>query len=124
VGLRGQVQTAVITAFNAIGDIARPATYQSLTGVITRDLVAGTSTAEVVPYTLKRTVFTKFKDKEINDSIVVETDEKFLFPALDLPVQPKTDDTILDEHGRTWEIISRLSDPASAVVILQVRTSR
>jgi hypothetical protein len=97
------------SAFVAIGDLARPATYQSLTGNITRDLVAGTSVAEVVTYNLKRTVFTKFKEKEIDTSVVVETDEKIMFPALDLPVEPKSADTLLDEHGRTWEIIKRLS---------------
>lgn len=123
-GLRGQVQTAALTAFRAIGDLARPATYQSLTGNITRDLVAGTSVAESVTYNLKRTVFSKFKETEIDTSVVVETDEKMLFAALDLPIAPKSADTVLDENGRTWEVIKRLSDPASAVVILQMRTSR
>jgi hypothetical protein len=43
--------------------------------------VAGTSVAEVVTHNLKRTVFTKFKEKENDTSVVVETDEKIMFPA-------------------------------------------
>ena len=123
-GLRATIQRAALTAFIAIGDIARPATYQSLTGVIIRDVDAGTSYPETKDYPLKRTVFTKFRESEVDDSVAVGTDEKFLFPSLDLPVEAKGADIILDEHGRTWEIMRRMSDPADAVVILQVRTSR
>lgn len=123
-GLRSTLQQAVVSAFRAIGDVARPATYQSLTGALVRDLDAGTSVPAVVAYPLTRTVFTKFVEKEIDASVVVETDQKFLFPAVDLPVQPKSSDLVLDEFGRTWEIVRRLSDPAAALVTLHARSSR
>ncbi len=122
--LRAGVQRAVIAAFKAVSDIARPATYKSLTGAMVRDLDAGTSVPVSVNYLLKRTVFARFRESEVDENVSVLTDQKFLFPALDLPVQPKTADLVVDEDGRTWEITRRLSDPASALVILQARTSR
>jgi hypothetical protein len=124
VSLRTTVRKAAVTAFKAIGDIARPVTYKALTGVLVRDLEAGTSVPQVVNHTITMTVFTKFSEKEVDENVSVLTDEKLLFPSLLLPVQAKSADLILDEHGRTWEIIRRLSDPADAVVMLHVRTSR
>lgn len=123
-GLRNTVQRAAVAAFKAVGDIARPATYRSLTGVIIRDVDAGTSTPQTVDYLLKRTVFSRLRENERDNSADVSVDEKFMFPALDLPIQAKSSDIILDEHGFTWEITRLLSDPASAVVIVQVRTTR
>lgn len=123
-GLRNTTQQAALTAFIAIGDIARPTTYQHLTGTVVRNIEEGTSTAEMVTYPLKYTVAAKFKAKEVDGEAVLSTDQKFLFPSLILPIEAKASDTILDERGQTWEIIKLMTDPAEAVVILQVRTSR
>lgn len=122
--LRAQVKAGVNLAFNKLGDLVKKGTYQSLTGNVTRDLVAGTSTAEMVSYPLKRIVFTKFEEKENDKDVNLLTDEKMLFPSGDLPVQPKSADTVLDSLNRTWEIVRLLSDPADSLTILHVRTSR
>ena len=122
--LRNTVQQGVTSAFKALGDLVRPATYKSLTGNVTRDLVAGTSTPETNDYTLKRTVFTKFSATENEKDASTLNPDKFLFPARDLPVEPKAADIIVDENNRVWEIVKRLSEPSSAIVVLQVRTSR
>lgn len=123
-GLRQQLQKAAVTAFKAAGNVARPATYKSLTGEVTRDLDAGTSVPVTVDYPLKRTIFSKFKETENDKDISILTDEKFMFASLELPIEPKSADIVIDENNRQWEIIKRLSDPASAVVILLARTSR
>lgn len=123
-GLTNTMQQAALTVFQRLGDLARPVTYKSLTGNVTRDIVAGTVTPESVDYVIPRTVFTKFRESENDKDISVLTDEKLIFPSRDLPVEAKSSDLIVDAKGRTWEIVRLLSDDASAVTILQVRTSR
>lgn len=122
-GLLDTVRAAAVTAFQAAGDIAHPATYKQVNGV-TRDLVAGTVVPNTTDYALPRTIFSRFKEAETDQNVNVTTDEKFMFPALDLPITPSTGDIIVDADGRIWELIRRLSDPAAAVVIFQTRTSR
>lgn len=123
-GLRGTVQGAVLQAFKTLGDLVQTVTYKSLTGTVTRDIVAGTVVPNSNDYTLPRAVFARFNEKEIDANVSVLTDSKLLIPALDLPVAPKAADIVVDEEGRTWEIVRRLSDPAAAVIVCQVRTSR
>jgi hypothetical protein len=48
---------------------------------------------------------------------------KMIFPRADLPAAPKQSDTVVDAEGLIWAIVRRLSDPASVITILQVRTS-
>jgi hypothetical protein len=123
-GLRNTVQLAALQAFITLGDLVQTVTYMSLTGAVTRDIEAGTVVPVSVNYTLPRAVFARFKESEIDANVSVLTDSKLLIPALDLPVAPKSADIVLDETGRTWEIVRRLSDPAAAVIVCQVRTSR
>lgn len=123
-GLTHTIQAGVKTAFRALGDLNKPLTYKSMTGAVVRDIEAGTVTPVTTDHTLKFSVFTKFKDTEVDAQVSVLTDEKLLFPRQDLPVEPKASDIIVDNTGRTWEVTRRLSDAAAAVCVVQVRTSR
>jgi len=122
--LRNLVRQQVANGFKAFGDIPRPADYYQMTGEVTRDLVAGTSVPVTNHYPLKGVIFAKFEEKENDKDVSRLTDEKAIFPALYLPITPSTSDTIVDENGVVWEVVDRLSDPASAVVVLHMRTSR
>jgi hypothetical protein len=122
-GLKATLQRAVKAAFKAADDVPRKCTYKSVSGEVVRDLVAGTSTRVTQEFTLQTVIFTKFSEKDIDRDPALLTDMKMLFPTQDLPVQPKQSDTVLDDVGTHWVIIKRISDPASVLTILQVRTS-
>lgn len=120
-GLTATVQQGVLSAFQALGDLVKTATYKELTGAMTRDLDAGTSTPVSVSHTMPRTIIVRFKDSENDANIILETDAKFIAPAVDLSIDPKASDLIIDWRGRTWEIIKNMADPASAAIVLQIR---
>lgn len=125
-GLQATIQSSVVSAFVAMGDLAKPATLKSLTGVMVRDLDAGTSVAQSVDHAIQGGVFVRFKDNENDSNIILETDAKFICPRLwiaDLAV-PKAADLIVDALGGTWEIIRNMSDPAEAAFIAQVRRKK
>jgi hypothetical protein len=121
VGLSLTIQQGVVSAFNALGDLVKPATYKHLTGVMVRDLDAGTSTPQTVDYALRRTVIVRFKDAEDDKDIILATDAKFLAPATDLPIDPAASDLIVDWKGRTWEIVKNMVDPANGAIVLLIR---
>lgn len=123
--LKATIRRAVKSAFLALDDIPRKATYLSKNGAPVRDLDAGTYTVPTTSIALKMVAFVRFTQKEADkDPAVVLTDQKALIPTEDLGgVVPKSTDSMLDDQGTNWEIIRLMSDPAAAVTILQVRTS-
>lgn len=123
-GLKETVNAGVLTAFKAIGNLNKPMTFKATTGNMTRDLDAGTSVPETVSYTLKFSVFAKWTEAENNKDASTLTTSKLLFPRGILAVVPKASDILVDEDGHIWEIVKNMSDPADALVKLQVRTSR
>jgi len=121
--LRNTLQRAVKTAFNALDDVPLECTYKSVSGDMVRDLVAGTSSRVTTNYTLPSVVFAKFSERQTDKDPALLTDMRMIFATHDLPVGPKESDTVVDSLNRVWSIVKRLSDPASVVTILQVRTS-
>ena len=122
-GMTATLRRAVKKAFQALGDINKKVTYSSVTGPPVRDFDAGTFTVPTVNQTLTLVVFTKFTEKETDKDAALLTGMKMLFPTDDLKVASKASDTVVDDKGNTWEVMQRLSDPASVVTILQVRSS-
>jgi hypothetical protein len=122
-GLTKTVDRAVSTAFRALGKIARPATFQSHTGNIARDLAQGTDVTEVVEFRLPRVAFVRFSEEEIDGQAVEVSDQRVLFPSGDLPIEPKNGDTIIDCRGAQWRIVKRFDGPGAPIVRAQVRPS-
>lgn len=122
-GLRTTVQRQVLSAFKAIGDLAQPATYASVAAEPVIDVVAGTSTQSRTTYALKRCVFARIRQEEVDHDVVQLDDMKVLFPKTDLPIEPDTSDVIIDAGGREWQIMQTMGDPAGALVILRVRAA-
>lgn len=120
---RAAIRRAVKQAFRALGDVPRKCVYKSATGDIVRDHVAGTSTRTTVDFDLPMVAFTKFSERQQDRDPALMTDMKMLFPAEDLPIDPKQSDTVVDDKGTLWTIIKRLSDPAAVLTTLQVRAS-
>ncbi len=123
--LKATIRRAVKKAFLALDDVPKIVTYHSKTGTPVRDLDAGTFTLATVNVTVRMVAFTRFSQREVDkDPAILLTDSKVLFPTEDLgATQPQTADTLTDPDGTIWEIVRRLSDPASVVTILQVRTA-
>jgi hypothetical protein len=122
-GLKATIARAVKQAMLALDDIPKVCTYKSVSGGAVRNHAAGTSARTETDYPLPQVVFTKFSEKDIDRDPALLTDMRMIFPTADLPVQPKQSDTVVDSDAITWAIVRRLSDPASVVTILQVRTS-
>jgi len=124
-GFKSLIAKQVVNAFVQLQDIPRPMTYKQLVSVA-YDIEAGTPTTTYADYPLTRVVKTKFTIKEEAQykAVVAATDAKMLFPVLDLPVEPNTADTLIDEDGLVWEIVKRLTDPSVGVWILWVRSSQ
>ena len=123
-GLKNTLRKGVKKAFEALDDIPKKVTYQSVSGEPVRDLETGSFTRASSNYTLPMVVFTSFTTRERDKDPAIETnDVKVLFPSMDLPVKAKTQDTIIDDEGVLWEVIDKKTDPASVVTILQMRAA-
>lgn len=122
-GLKATIARAVKQAMLALDDIPKRCTYKSATGQNVRDHAAGTSSRVTNDFVLPQVVFARFNEKDVDRDPALLTAMRMIFPAGDLPVTPKQSDTVLDSDGITWAIEKRLSDPASVISILQVRTS-
>jgi hypothetical protein len=84
---------------------------------------AGTVAIPTQDYILPQVVFARFSTKDVDRDPGLLTDMKMIFPRADLAAVPKQSDTVVDAEGLIWAIVRRLSDPASVITILQVRTS-
>lgn len=124
--LRGFLQLQVQSAFKQLQDIPRPFTYIQRGGTPVRDVVTGKTAYPETTRTIPRVVPARFKENEVDTTVNVATDQKLLFPRLDLDrtIIPRSSDKMIDEHGFVWEVQRLLSDPADAVVIVHVRTSK
>jgi len=78
---------------------------------------SGTDNAPLV-----RVLFSKFRENEIDSSIVVETDSKVLLPAVDVdPNVPDTDDYMISQDGRRWTVQKCTVVPGKGLYKLHVR---
>lgn len=121
--LKATLRAAVKSAFKALDDVPQAVTYKSVSGAVVRDLDAGTSARTPSSYPLPMVVFAKFTEWQTDKDPALLTSMKMIFPTADLPVTPKVSDLIIDAAGTQWTFVKRLSDPASVVTILQVRTT-
>lgn len=122
---------AVQAAFNALGQIPQPVTYNSKPAVTPAgdyNIITGTVTPTQTQYPIKQAVFTKFSEAEIDHDVAPLTDEIMLFPRAQLPaVVISPNDTVIDAQGVVWEVRRQLRDPAGITGVLgriHVRTSR
>lgn len=123
-GLRATIAAAVMAAFKAIDDIAVNCVYTSISGQPVIDIDAGMSTAPTTDHPIPRVAFTKLKEVEYDNSDVISTDMKMLFPKVYLPVEPNNADYITDPaDGRVWQVKQVYLEPSRTLIVLRVRAS-
>jgi hypothetical protein len=66
-------------------------------------------------------VLAKFKIDEMDDEVVSATDLKAIIAKLDIPVDPKTQDQIIDDKGATYNVERLMGVPGESLYILHVR---
>jgi hypothetical protein len=111
------VQNAFKTAQAAAG-VLENITYQSV------ELGAYNPTTDDHNITVTEHQFeaalARFKASEVYDDVIVTSDFKCLFPALNLPVDVSTNDRILVK-GKTYEVRKSLGVPGESLHILHIR---
>lgn len=117
--LRATVLSGVATAFTAIGDIATALTIKRVTpGVY--DQNTGKTGAPTTADHACAAVVSRYKQSEIDGTVVKATDHKVLVRQEALPISPTTTDRAVI-GGQTYAILDVRSDAASATWTLQVR---
>lgn len=118
------VQDGVDTAFKVLGDLVKSGAWIKQPAGAVPDFAAGTPAAAAEDiHPIKRYIFTRFKQEEVDGKDVTSKDQKVIFPRQDLDIEPDDADRFRDVLGRTWEVKRIMSDPAAAVVVAQVRRS-
>lgn len=120
---RALIKGQVLKAFEALGDIARPATFRRFTGQVVRDVDAGVSRPVYETTPLPKVVKATFKETEMPSGPPEYIYQKFLIPALHLTTRPTKDDELVwDDDNIVWTVDKLLGDPADAVWIVQAHT--
>lgn len=110
----GLVQTAIQVA----GDMATSIVYSSLAGD-TYNPATGTVTSGATTYSFNG-VISKFSNSEIDNKTVIIKDAKLICSALDLPIEPRENDT-LTGNGKNWKVQRVLGVPANSMWKIQIR---
>ncbi len=108
--------------FTANG-LTRPTTYQQL-ATASYDANAGTVSHVVVSSTVLEMVWDDFSNKrqtKFDDSTILSIDRVVIFPSLDLPVEPSTNDRVVDDSSDVWNVVQIAGDPAEGHYELHVR---
>lgn len=100
------------------GDLAAAVVYTP-GGDPSYDPVSGTSTSSVTPISL-RAVISRFGFHESDAQIVLLTDARMICAALDLPVEPSPNDTLVVK-GKTWRVVRSMGVPGDALFKLHIR---
>jgi len=119
--LKGSLNNLVSSAMKIIGDIPIQITYVSKGSNpvydTVNDIEISTDSQVVV-----RTVKARYKAEEINDSIIVSKDAKFIIANKDLNgIIPKENDYFLDDHSERWTVRIVGGVPGESVWILHCR---
>ena len=117
--LQGQVQ-GLMDILGQDDGLAPNATYVQVTGS-TYDPATRANTRSETTHANIPMVFTRFMLEEVDDNVVVATDQKVLIAALDLPVTPSNDDRIIEASGAVHMVEGVKKDPADSIWILHVR---
>lgn len=121
--LKSTLNNLVSTAFKILDDLPITITYVSKGSDSVYDPITDTNTSTDTLVTLKA-VKARFKMEEINDSIIVDKDAKFILANKDLSgTVPKEDDYLLDDHNKKWTVRVVKGVPGESAWILQCRKS-
>ncbi|AFO71746.1 hypothetical protein phiCbK_230 [Caulobacter phage phiCbK] len=124
--LEAFIRSQVVIAFNQLDDIAKRWTYVQRSGDPVRDVESGVTTYPSTEIVIPKAVKVRFKKDEKDAHGQTLVGEKVLFPRVFLPgdFETATSDYLVDQNDIIWEIISDLGDPASALAMFQVRSTR
>lgn len=117
-GLSATISSAVQAAFTALGDIPQSVTYTSK-GTSTYNPTTGAVTSTDTTYTVSM-VLESYSSREIDNQIILSTDQKATIPQANLTPTPKVTDTITISSV-VWGIVGIGQDPASATWVFQLR---
>lgn len=132
--LKALLAKGVQSAFNATGDLVRTATYLSMTGGASGnadayDIETGTAVNAGITIPLGQVVFAAFSSRETDKDPTLLTDQRLLFPraklidpGTGLAVDPAGGDNVTDSASTQWQVIQVISDPASVLCTLRVRS--
>lgn len=119
--LKGSLNNLVSSAIKILGDLPIQITYVSKGLDKVYDPVTDVETSTDVQVSVKA-VKARYKAEEINDSIIVDKDAKFIIANKDLgSVVPKEDDYFLDDRNTRWTVRIVKGVPGDSVWILQCR---
>jgi hypothetical protein len=121
-GFDALIKTAVQGGFVTLGDLAPSHTYVSVdTSAGVYDTATGSYVRNADVEQTVKMVLSRFRNEEIDSSIVVTTDFKILVAALDLTAVPKRGDRIHLVDGRKFHIERVMGVPGESIHILQSR---
>ena len=121
--LKGTLNNLVSTAIKIIGDIPIQISYVSKGANPVYDPITDTETSTDTQVIVKA-VKARYRAEEINESIIVDKDAKFIIANKDLNgVVPKENDYFLDDHNLKWTVRIVKGVPGESVWILQCRKS-
>lgn len=121
--LKGSLNNLVSSAIAILGDIPIQITYISKGLNPVYDTVNDVEVSTDTPMIVKA-VKARFKAEEINASIIVDKDAKFIISNKDLnDITPKENDYFLDDKNMRWTVRVVKGVPGDSVWILQCRKS-
>lgn len=97
-----------------------PASYNATTGVVTNTASTDYIGINIIFDEITKTIniYPKFKR---DDESILSVDKVAIFPALDLPVEPKVGDIIVDPSNVNWKVQGVSTDPAKGSYGLHIR---
>lgn len=120
-GLKSTINSAISSAFAAVGDLKDSITYRRITlGNYEVDVMEQslTPTDEVI-----QVVITDYKSAEVDGDRIMSYDRKVLINADDVSYRPNVRDKIYHD-GQWHNIISPIrSIPGSGIYLLQIRAT-
>ena len=117
-GFGALTQTLVKQAIGILGDLTVSVVYSS-NAEPTYDTTTGETTTTTTTYAFNA-VFAKFGFDQVDSKVVVRTDAKLVVAYLDLPIEPRENDTVV-VNGQTWKVIRSLGVPGSSVLVIHIR---
>ena len=118
-GLSATIGRAVGSAFTALGDLVKTATYRRTSS--SYDPATGANTVTNSDTSVSA-VFTKFTELEIQRSTGMQvTDVKMTIQQSAITVTPSTQTDRVLYGGKTYAIVNFTPDPAGATFTLQLR---
>jgi len=121
--LRDEIQADLVEAFQVdLDDIPRPCTYTSLAGAnpsYNPDNGIITRPQDTVFYF--DPVFTGIVESLKDDVPVQEKDMLMIFPSSYMTIEPRINDTVLDENNVIFAVVAGVNDPAQAHYELHIR---